>query len=61
MPTLLWRLADDAFVTKIAACGAHSLALDARGEVYSWGDGDGGRLGHGDDGPKLEPTIPGRL
>ncbi|KAK7248950.1 guanyl-nucleotide exchange factor [Aureococcus anophagefferens] len=52
-PTLLWRLADDAVIVKVAACGAHSLALDAEGRVFSWGDGDGGRLGHGDDAGKL--------
>ena len=32
-PTLLWRLADDAVIVKVAACGAHSLALDAAGRV----------------------------
>ncbi|KAH8098603.1 hypothetical protein JL720_1560 [Aureococcus anophagefferens] len=56
-PTLLWRLADDAVIVKVAACGAHSLALDAEGRVFSWGDGDGGRLGHGDDAGKAEPTL----
>ena len=56
-PTLLWRLADDAVIVKVAACGAHSLALDAEGRVFSWGDGDGGRLGHGDDAGKVEPTL----
>eukprot|EP00639_Heterosigma_akashiwo_P013644 CAMPEP_0206369776 /NCGR_PEP_ID=MMETSP0294-20121207/5506_1 /ASSEMBLY_ACC=CAM_ASM_000327 /TAXON_ID=39354 /ORGANISM="Heterosigma akashiwo, Strain CCMP2393" /LENGTH=577 /DNA_ID=CAMNT_0053816611 /DNA_START=236 /DNA_END=1968 /DNA_ORIENTATION=+ len=31
------------------SCGAlHSLALDAEKVVYSWGCGNGGRLGHGD-------------
>ena len=29
--------------------GKHCLALTGGGEVYSWGNGDGGRLGHGDD------------
>lgn len=28
--------------------GQHYLALSANGEVFSWGCGDGGRLGHGD-------------
>ncbi|KAL0618821.1 E3 ubiquitin-protein ligase HERC2 [Plecturocebus cupreus] len=37
-------------IVKIAAHsdGHHYLALAATGEVYSWGCGDGGRLGHGD-------------
>ena len=31
------------------ACGhQHSVALTLRGEVWSWGRGDHGRLGHGD-------------
>ena len=38
-------------VVKIAAhCDSkHYLALTIDGEVYSWGNGDGGRLGHGDN------------
>ena len=41
----------DKEVTKIAAHwdGKHYLALTSDGEVYSWGNGDGGRLGHGDN------------
>ena len=31
------------------ACGsAHCMALSAAKKVYSWGNGQGGRLGHGD-------------
>ncbi|GMF36413.1 unnamed protein product [Phytophthora fragariaefolia] len=31
------------------ACGAqHSLAITAAGELYTWGSGEDGRLGHGD-------------
>ena len=26
----------------------HFMALSREGEVYSWGSGDGGKLGHGD-------------
>ncbi|KAA0712570.1 E3 ubiquitin-protein ligase HERC2 [Triplophysa tibetana] len=37
-------------VMKLAAHpdGQHYLALSVNGEVFSWGCGDGGRLGHGD-------------
>ncbi|PIO34866.1 hypothetical protein AB205_0161440, partial [Aquarana catesbeiana] len=37
-------------IVKIAAHsdGQHHLALSATGELFSWGCGDGGRLGHGD-------------
>lgn len=26
-------------------------------QVYSWGNGDGGRLGHGDSSSREEPTL----
>lgn len=37
-------------IVKLAAHpdGQHYLALSSNGEVFSWGCGDGGRLGHGD-------------
>ena len=37
-------------IIKLAAHpdGQHYLALSSNGEVFSWGCGDGGRLGHGD-------------
>ncbi|XP_012867362.1 PREDICTED: E3 ubiquitin-protein ligase HERC2 [Dipodomys ordii] len=46
-------------IIKIAAHsdGHHYLALAATGEVYSWGCGDGGRLGHGDTVPLEEPKV----
>ncbi|XP_019484450.1 PREDICTED: E3 ubiquitin-protein ligase HERC2 [Hipposideros armiger] len=46
-------------IVKIAAHsdGHHYLALAATGEVYSWGCGDGGRLGHGDTVPLEEPKV----
>nr|CAD7262173.1 unnamed protein product [Timema shepardi] len=37
--------------------GKHYLALTGDGEVYSWGSGDGGRLGHGDSNSREEPTL----
>ncbi len=35
-------------VTSISSGGAHTLALTDDGEVYSFGEGSDGRLGHGD-------------
>lgn len=29
--------------------GRHAMALTADGKVFSWGDGDMGQLGHGDN------------
>uniref|UniRef100_A0A182IU73 HECT-type E3 ubiquitin transferase n=1 Tax=Anopheles atroparvus TaxID=41427 RepID=A0A182IU73_ANOAO len=36
--------------------GRHVLALTASGNVFSWGNGEGGRLGHGDTVTKEVPT-----
>ncbi|KAH6802551.1 ankyrin repeat family protein / regulator of chromosome condensation family protein [Perilla frutescens var. frutescens] len=36
------------FIKSISAAKFHSVAVSARGEVYSWGFGRGGRLGHPD-------------
>ncbi|ESO89418.1 hypothetical protein LOTGIDRAFT_218809 [Lottia gigantea] len=46
-------------VIKISAHpeGKHYLALTSEGDVYSWGNGDGGRLGHGDNITREEPTV----
>lgn len=48
-PTLIHGLSSRKTV-KLAAHpdGHHYLALTSNGEVFSWGSGDGGRLGHGD-------------
>ena len=47
-PTLLESL-QHVFVKKLAvnSGGKHCLALSAEGEVYSWGEGEDGKLGHG--------------
>jgi RCC1 and BTB domain-containing protein len=40
------------------ACGSgHSVVLSTSGSVYSWGRGDDGRLGHGDNGWKYIPRV----
>lgn len=58
VPTLLWRLAERGVdIVRIASAGLHSLAVSSEGDVFSWGFGDGGRLGHGDDEPRSEPTL----
>lgn len=35
----------------------HSCAISDTGLLYSWGHGDGGRLGHGDNNPRLVPVL----
>ncbi|XP_015606913.1 E3 ubiquitin-protein ligase HERC2 isoform X2 [Cephus cinctus] len=53
------------FIKKIAvnSGGKHSLALSSEGHVYSWGEGDDGKLGHGNrvsfDRPKLIEALLG--
>ncbi|XP_066141939.1 E3 ubiquitin-protein ligase HERC2 isoform X1 [Euwallacea fornicatus] len=37
--------------------GKHYMALEKNGNVYSWGSGNGGKLGHGDAVTKDEPTV----
>lgn len=44
-------------VTDIAAGGAHSAAISAQGELYTWGKGRYGRLGHGDSEDQTKPKI----
>ncbi|GAB4857216.1 hypothetical protein Ancab_015124 [Ancistrocladus abbreviatus] len=36
----------DSFIKLIAAAKFHSVAVSSRGELYTWGFGRGGRLGH---------------
>ncbi|RVE74076.1 hypothetical protein OJAV_G00037550 [Oryzias javanicus] len=57
-PMLIHSLSSKKIV-KLAAHpdGQHFLALSSNGEVYSWGCGDGGRLGHGDATYVEEPTL----
>eukprot|EP01114_Cavostelium_apophysatum_P016166 TRINITY_DN4546_c0_g2_i1.p1 TRINITY_DN4546_c0_g2~~TRINITY_DN4546_c0_g2_i1.p1 ORF type:complete len:863 (-),score=199.03 TRINITY_DN4546_c0_g2_i1:53-2641(-) len=43
------------FVKKIACGGNHSLAITANNEIFSWGDGRNGRIGHGDEENQFVP------
>ena len=47
-PTLLESI-QHVFIKKVAvnSGGKHCLALSSEGEVYSWGEGEDGKLGHG--------------
>ena len=42
-------------VVAVSAGSSHSLAITADGAVWSWGGGDEGRLGHGDQQNQLLP------
>lgn len=40
------------------ACGSsHSAAITSSGELYTWGLGEYGRLGHGDSITQLKPKL----
>ena len=43
---------------KQISCGSgHTVILDQKGQVFTWGRGDDGRLGHGDNGWKYVPRA----
>ena len=42
-------------ICRIAAGCEHSAVVDTKGRLYTFGHGDGGRLGHGDSSPCLIP------
>lgn len=57
-PTLLESI-QHVFIKRIAvnSGGKHCLALSAEGEVYSWGEGEDGKLGHGNRSPCDRPRV----
>jgi len=54
-PTLVPSMQDRRIVS-VAASQCHCLALSCEGEVYSWGGGDFGSLGHADSGARAVPS-----
>jgi len=48
----------DRRIVSVATSDGHCLALSAEGEVFSWGHGAYGALGHGDDADR---TVPCRI
>ncbi|XP_058729415.1 PH, RCC1 and FYVE domains-containing protein 1-like [Vicia villosa] len=57
VPTLVQDKLLGEFVEEIS-CGAHHVAvLTSRSEVYTWGKGSNGRLGHGDTDERKSPTL----
>ncbi|CAG9110144.1 unnamed protein product [Plutella xylostella] len=55
-PRLIESLASER-VVGIACGSAHSACVTARGHLYTWGLGEYGRLGHGDDTTQLVPKM----
>jgi E3 ubiquitin-protein ligase HERC2 len=48
---------EGAGVVQISLGTAHCTALVAHGRVMTWGHGNGGRLGHGDEDDRLVPCV----
>ncbi|UYV60264.1 HERC2 [Cordylochernes scorpioides] len=55
-PTLIQALFDK-MVTKIACGSAYSAAITSTGELYTWGRGNYGRLGHGTSESQSVPLM----
>jgi alpha-tubulin suppressor-like RCC1 family protein len=49
---------DKAVVVQVAAGNSHSLALTATGDLYTWGRGNRGQLGHGENGVGAHLSLP---
>ena len=55
-PHVVRELSNTIKVVAVSAGPCHSLLLTSQGEVYSWGAGRRGRLGLGDEEPRIHPT-----
>jgi hypothetical protein len=57
LPTLVGGIISSSFIEEIS-CGSHHIAtLTSKAEVYTWGKGANGRLGHIDDADQDIPTL----
>jgi RCC1 and BTB domain-containing protein len=59
-PTLVQAL-EGVFVSQITCGWSHSVALTSNGRVFSWGNGDHGKLGHGSGRKVSVPTMVEKL
>ena len=59
-PTMVQAL-EGVFVSQITCGWSHSVALTSKGQVYTWGNGDHGKLGHGSDRKVSVPNIVDKL
>ena len=46
-----------AFIRDVSAGSSHSAAITSDGELYTWGLGEYGRLGHGDTNNVNKPKL----
>jgi RCC1 and BTB domain-containing protein len=59
-PTLVQAL-EGIFVSQITCGWSHSVALTSKGHVYTWGNGDHGKLGHGSGRKVSVPNMVEKL
>eukprot|EP00339_Tiarina_fusa_P026374 CAMPEP_0117080634 /NCGR_PEP_ID=MMETSP0472-20121206/56880_1 /TAXON_ID=693140 ORGANISM="Tiarina fusus, Strain LIS" /NCGR_SAMPLE_ID=MMETSP0472 /ASSEMBLY_ACC=CAM_ASM_000603 /LENGTH=577 /DNA_ID=CAMNT_0004808331 /DNA_START=392 /DNA_END=2125 /DNA_ORIENTATION=+ len=59
-PTLVQAL-EGVFVSQITCGWSHSVALTSKGRVYTWGNGDHGKLGHGSGRKVSVPNVVDKL
>lgn len=57
VPTCVEGKIQNGFVEEIACGSYHVAVLTSRTEVYTWGKGANGRLGHGDNDDRSTPTL----
>ena len=57
LPKRVMGLLADKIVVQISAGYRHSAAVTDDGSLYTWGEGDFGRLGHGDSQSRFMPTL----
>ncbi|XP_029371513.1 probable E3 ubiquitin-protein ligase HERC1 isoform X2 [Echeneis naucrates] len=57
VPTIIFAFQGYVVTHLVTSCGSdgHSMALTETGEVFSWGDGDFGKLGHGNSERQRRP------
>ncbi|DAZ98262.1 TPA: hypothetical protein N0F65_008947 [Lagenidium giganteum] len=53
----LTRSLSKMFVTQISCGATHAGLVTSNGQAYTWGSGDGGRLGHGDTTSYVNPKL----
>ncbi|OVA13339.1 FYVE zinc finger [Macleaya cordata] len=57
LPTCVQGKISSSFVEEIACGSYHVAVLTSKTEVYTWGKGANGRLGHGDNVDRNTPTL----
>ena len=61
-PTILETLPEsDTRIVSISCGYYHSALVSEKGELFTFGDGDGGKLGHGTESGQAQCNVPKRV